>query len=175
MSDLETAGPHSELLEWQTFDEKFGAFTGRFKNLEAHMVPGFHLLDAQGAEIAYVHFWTTGKGEDVSTHNHSNEPSDLAPAFAETHLVLRNGTGTGGMYECAAPDAEERNRTIITAGEEHGPFFRFDPDTGQPALRENGSVDYPWHGWQGGMDEEPGQSYDLVTAFEISPQYTQVL
>ena len=175
MSSLAMSGPYSELLSWQSFDEKFGAFTDIFKNLEAHMVPGFHLLDTEGAEIAYVHFWTTGKGVDVSTHDHGNAPSELSPAFAETHLVLRNGTGSGAMYECAAPGAAERTRLIIGAGEEHGPFFRFDPETGKPVMRENGAVDYPWHGWQGGEDGEPGEAYDLVAAFEISPDYTQAL
>ena len=79
------------------------------------------------------------------------------------------------MYECHTQDAVERTRLILGAGEEHGPFFRFDPDTGRPLRRDNGAVDYPWHGWQGGEDDEPGEAYDLVTAFELNPEYTQAL
>ena len=175
MSELRVSGPHSDLLAWQTFDEKFHAVTDAIKGLEAHMVPGFHLLDAYDQEIAYVHFWTTGKGQDVSTHNHGQEPSALSPAFAEIHLVLRNGTGAGAMYKCASREATERQRTVIDRGEEHGPFFGFDKKTGKPLLRDNGAVEYPWHGWQGGTDNLPDEAYDLVVAFEISPEYTRVI
>ena len=31
------------------------------------------------------------------------------------------------------------------------------------------SEQYPWHGWQGGNDDRPGQGYDAVLAFEINP------
>jgi hypothetical protein len=82
MHQLPMRGPLQELCRWQSFEEKFGAFTGLFNGLEAHMIPGFHLLDPAGDEIAYVHFWTTGKGVDVSTHNHGQDPSPEAPAFA---------------------------------------------------------------------------------------------
>lgn len=174
MQQLTLQGALDAHCRWQTFAEKFGAFTDVFDGLEAHMIPGFHLLDTAGAEIAYVHFWTTGKGVDVSTHNHSQTPSEHAPAFAEVHLVLRNGTGGGGMYVCDAPGAAERVRTPIQAGEEHGPFFRFDAATGRPLLRDNGAVDYPWHGWRGGTSDAVGEVYDLVAAFEISPAYARV-
>ncbi len=174
MDALRMQGPFAEQLGWQTFADKFAGVTDLFDGLEAHMVPGFHLLDDDGDEIAYVHFWTTGKGVDVSTHNHGQDPSDLAPAFAEVHLVLRNGTGGGGMYQCDAPGADQRQRTVIQAGEEHGPFFYYDPDTGVPRRRPNGAVEYPWHGWQGGTDDRPDQAYDLVAAFEISPEYARV-
>lgn len=178
MQQLTLRGALETHCRWQTFAEKFGAVTDVFNGLEAHMIPGFHLLDSAGAEIAYVHFWTTGKGVDVSTHNHGQDPSENAPAFAEVHLVLRNGTGGGAMYMCEAPGAEERVRTPIQAGEEHGPFFRYDAATGQPLLRDNGAVDYPWHGWQGGtgdgQGEREGEAYDLVAAFEISPDYARV-
>jgi hypothetical protein len=174
MDQLPLRGPLEKRMIWQTFAEKFGAFTEAFDGLEAHMVPGFHLLDVNGDEICYVHFWTTGKGVDVSTHNHGQKPTPLSPAFAEVHLVLRNGTGKGGMYRCDAPDAEVRETMPIQAGEEHGPFFHFDQATGKPKLRENGAVDYPWHGWQGGTDDTEFEVYDLVAAFEISPSYARV-
>ena len=170
MDELTVSGPLAEHLKWQSFEEKFSAFTDKFNGLEAHMVFGFHLLNADSDEIAYVHFWTAGKGVDVSTHNHAQDPSPVAPAFAEVHLVLRNGTGSGGMYQCDTRDAVERVRTPIQAGEEHGPFFHLD-ENGCPRRRANGAVDYPWHGWQGGADDSPGQAYDLVAAFEINPDY----
>ena len=174
MDQLTMQGALAEHCQWQSFEEKFAAVTDIFNGLEAYMVPGFHLLDEAGEEIAYVHFWTTGQGVDVSTHNHGQDPSPQAPAFAEVHLVLRNGTGAGAMYQCDAPDATERVRTPIQTGEEHGPFFHIDNATGAPKLRPNGAVDYPWHGWQGGQNGTSGQVYDLVAAFEISPNYARI-
>ena len=57
---------------------------------------------------------------------------------------------------------------------EEGPLQRFDPATGAPRLRDNGAVDYPWHGWQAGIDSVPGQAYDIVAAFEITVPYAIV-
>ena len=59
-------------------------------------------------------------------------------------------------------------------GEEHGPFFFVDATTGLPVLRENGAVSYPWHSWQAGTDDQPGQAYDVVTAYEITAPYCDV-
>lgn len=171
MSELDFAGPHQDIFTWQSFHAKFGRFTDLFEGAEAHMVPGFHLLDQDGTEIAYVHFWTAGKGVDLSTHNHGNDPSPQAPAFAEVHWVLCNGTGTGGMYECDAPDSLLRDRYAMQRGEEHGPFFNVDETTRMPRMRANGAVDYPWHGWQAGTDDDDRQAYDFVAAFEINPAY----
>lgn len=174
MAELEFQGRWADALRWQSFEEKFGGFTDFFDGQDAHMVFGFHLLDDDGAEIVYVHFWTAGKGVDLSTHNHGNDPSPLAPAFAEVHWVLNNGTGTGGMYRCDSPEATSRQRFPMQRGQEHGPFFDFDAQTRVPKLRENGAVSYPWHGWQAGTDGEPGQAYDFVAAFEINPRYARV-
>ena len=174
MAELEFQGPHADALGWQSFEEKFGTFTDFFDGQDAHMVFGFHLLDDDGSEIVYVHFWTAGKGVDLSTHNHGNDPSPLAPAFAEVHWVLNNGTGHGGMYRCDSPDATTRERFPMRRGQEHGPFFDFDPGTREPKLRENGAVSYPWHGWEAGDDHKPGQAYDFVAAFEINPRYAKV-
>jgi hypothetical protein len=174
MDQLTVSGPLSELMRWQSFHEKFSVVTDAFQGLDAHMIPGFHLLDTAGQEIAYVHFWTTGKGVDVSTHNHGQDPTDQSPAFAEVHLVLANGTGAGAMYLCDGPGAPQRQRIPIQLGEEHGPFFNVNRTTGLPERNPNGAVDYPWHGWQGGEDNLPGQSYDLVAAFEINPDLAQV-
>ena len=121
--------------------------------------------------------WAAGKGVDLSTHNHGRAPTPTSPAFAEVHLVLHNGTGRGGMYLTAEPGAPSRTRFPMQQGDEHGPFFTYDPATGAPRLRENGAVDYPWHGWEAGApDGEPkGQSYDVVAAFEITAPYARVV
>ena len=93
----------------------------------------------------------------------------MGPAFAEVHLVLNNGTGTAGMYETEDPDSDTRNLHVMKRGDEHGPFFKH--EAGSPVLLDNGAVKYPWHGWQSGNDEKDPQSYDLVAAFEIDPEY----
>jgi hypothetical protein len=174
MGELRFQGPGSEALRWQSFEERFGSFTDFFDGQDAHMVYGFHLLDDDGSEICYLHFWTAGKGVNLSTHNHGQAPSPRAPAFAEVHWVLNNGTGKGGMYRCDSPESETREHWPMARGEEHGPFFEFDAATGRPQLRDNGAVAYPWHGWQAGSDELPGQAYDFVAAFEISPDHVRI-
>jgi hypothetical protein len=174
MEDLVFEGPHPDIFTWQSFHVLFGRFTNFFEGAEAYMVPGFHLVDEDGTEIVYVHFWTAGKGVDLSTHNHGNNPSPQAPAFAEVHWVFCNGTGSGGMYQCDAPDSTVRKRYPMQRGEEHGPFFAVDDSTRMPRLKPNGAVDYPWHGWQAGTDDAGGQAYDFVAAFEINPSQAQI-
>lgn len=174
MDQLRVDGPLAECFGWQSFEARYGKMTAFFDGADAHLVPGFHLLDEDGAEMAYVFFWTAGKGVDLSTHNHGHTPSEQAPAFAEVHQVLHNGTGSGGMYQTPEPGAVERARLPMQRGEEHGPFFLFDKSTGRPRLHENGAVAYPWHGWQAGNDAAPGQNYDLVCAYEITVPYAVV-
>ena len=175
MDQLTFGGPLADRLPWGTFEQRYTTFTPFFDGLDASLAPGFHLLDAEGDEITHLFVWTAGKGVDLSTHNHGRPPSPTAPAFAEVHWVVHNGTGGGGMYETAEPGAPHRDRWPVQQGEEHGPFFFFDPSTGAPKLRENGAVDYPWHGWEAGTDAGPGQSYDVVAAFEITAPYADVL
>lgn len=169
MSDCVFAGPMAQYLEWKSFKERFGAFTDYFEQLDNHMANGFHLLDSEESEITYVNFWTCGKNGDVSTHNHAQDPSLAGPAFAEVHLVLNNGSGTAGMYKTHGPDSDARDVHVMKRGDEHGPFFEH--QAGKPVLLDNGAVKYPWHGWQSGNDDQDVQSYDLVAAFEISPDY----
>ncbi len=171
MAQLTVEGPYADVFCWESFEQKYGAFLAAFNGQDAHLLPGFHLLDADGAEIAYLFVWTAGKGVDMSTHNHGQTPSANAPAFAEVHWVMHNGTGKGGMYETDAPGAPDRVRHPMQRGEEHGPFFLVDAQSGKPVLRENGAVAYPWHSWQAGQDEAPGQAYDVVAAFEITAPY----
>ena len=168
---LRFRGPFAEALAWQTFEARYTHGTPFFDGLDAHLAPGFHLLDADGAEIAYVFVWAAGKGVDLSTHDHGRAPAPTSPAFAEVHLVLQNGTGTGGMYETSEPGAPTRVRYPMQQGEEHGPFFEFDPATGSPRHQPNGAVAYPWHGWEAGTDDLAGQAYDVVAAFEITAPY----
>ena len=174
MDQLVINGPHDDAFNWQRFDEKFGQFTDIFNGADAYMSPGFHLLDEDGTEITYVNLWTAGKGVDLSTHNHANAPSPTSPAFAEIHWVFYNGTGTGGMYGCAEPGAPKRDRYPLQRGEEHGIFFAVNPDTNAPMLRENGAVEYPWHGWEAGTDDNLGQAFDFVAAFETNPDYVKL-
>ena len=171
VSQLEFAGPCAEHLIWRSFEDRFSGFTDYFNGADAHMASGLHVLDDEGAEIVYLNFWVAGKGVDLSTHNHGQTPSLSAPAFAEVHWVFANGTGSGGMYSCDAPDSTERTRLPMQKGDEHGAFFEFD-SAGRPARRDNGAVRYPWHGWQAGADDGRGeQAYDVVLAFEINPDY----
>ena len=172
MSDCVFAGPMAQLLEWKSFKERFGASTDYFDQLDNHMANGFHLLDSEESEITYVNFWTCGKNGDVSTHNHSQAPSLAGPAFAEIHLVLNNGSGAAGMYKTHGPDSDAREVYVMKRGDEHGPFFEH--RGGKPVLLGNGAVKYPWHGWQSGNDGKEIQSYDLVAAFEISPDYVLI-
>ena len=174
MDQLAFSGPHCEALEWQTFEERYHSATPFFDGLDAHLAPGFHLLDADGSEITYLFVWTAGKGVDLSTHNHGRAPGRTSPAFAEVHWVVHNGTGNGGMYQTPEPGSPTRDRYPMQQGEEHGPFFAFDATTGMPRLRDNGAVEYPWHGWQAGTDAGDGQAYDVVAAFEITAPYAAV-
>ena len=173
MAALRLDGPMRDVFVWERFDEKFGAFTDLFDGVEAYMSPGFHLLDETGTEITYVNLWTCGKGVDLSTHNHAQDPSPEAPAFAETHWVFNSGATGAGMYLCDEPGAP-RTRFPMCRGQEHGPFFAVDEAARRPRLRPNGAVEYPWHGWQGGQDNDPAQAFDFVAAFETNPEFVSV-
>lgn len=174
MDELAVQGPHSGAFRWLSFEAKFGSFTDIFNGDDAYMSGGFHLLDDDGTEITYVNLWTAGKGVNLSTHNHGNEPSPVSPAFAEVHWVFNNGTGNGGMYGADAPDAPHSDDYPMQRGDEHGAFFITDPATGKPKHRDNGAVEYPWHGWEAGSNDQPGQAYDVVAAFETNPDYVVI-
>tara|TARA_B110000503_G_scaffold45771_1_gene74839 strand:+ start:7044 stop:7931 length:888 start_codon:yes stop_codon:yes gene_type:complete len=172
MDQLAFTGPLEEVFVWDTFEALFGSFIEAFNGVDAHMVPGFHILDDSREEIVHLHFWTAGKGVDLTTHNHADDPSEAAPAFVEVHWVLNNGCGSGSMYETPEPGAAHRKRYPMQRGEEHGPFFHH--EGGRPRFLDNGAVDYPWHGWEAGDDGTDGQSYDFVAAFEINPAYCRI-
>lgn len=174
MAELTLTGPNAEAFQWRTFEERFGKSISAFAGADAYMSGGFHLLDRSGTEITYVNLWTAGKGVNLTTHNHAHKPHVLAPAFAETHWVFNNGTGTGGMYSAATADGPKTEVYPMQRGDEHGPFFTIEQESNKPLLRENGAVSYPWHGWEAGMDDKPGQAYDVVAAFETNPEYVQL-
>ncbi len=113
---LRFGGPFDEALQWQPFEARYHGLTSYFDGLDAHLAPGFHLLDEDRSEIAYVFVWAAGRGVDMSTHNHGRAPGPTTPAFAEVHLVLHNGTGSGGMYETAEPGAPTRDAIPDAAG-----------------------------------------------------------
>ena len=172
VANLKFHGEYAEHLIWQTFHERFGRHIDIFKGKDCHMANGFHLRDEAGTDIVYVNPWACGKGVDLSTHNHGGTPSLLAPAFAEIHWVLASGTLDGGMYQTSAPGHAKRTCYPMNVGEEHGPFYNID-SRGLPVLLNNGAVDYPWHGWQGGENRLPGQRYDYVWAFEIGIDFVE--
>lgn len=174
MAQLALLGPNAGAFVWRTFGDRFGQFTPSFTGADAYMSGGFHLLDRNGAEITYVNLWTAGKGVNLTTHNHGSEPNSSNPAFAEVHWVLNNGTGKGGMYSADTADGPKTDVYTMQRGDEHGAFFSVDQATKKPKLRDNGSVDYPWHGWEAGTDDKPGQAYDVVAAFETNPQFVKL-
>jgi hypothetical protein len=174
VDELAISGPLADALGWFSFSERLGHLLSAYAGADAHGTPGWHLLGADGEELAYVWVWIAGKGTDMVTHDHGNAPGPGRPAFAEVHLVLHNGTGQGGMYETPAPGSPERVRTPTQAGEEHGPFFRVDAATGTPRRRDNGAVDYPWHSWEAGPDDGAGPAYDVIVPFEIVAEHARV-
>lgn len=173
MDELVVDGPFSDILRFNRFDQtELGRTIPAFKGLDAYHMPGFHLLDEQGEQILFLHFWTTGKGVDLTAHDHSDIPSHDNPAFVETHWVFNNGTGSGGIY---GVEAENRRKKIpLQRGEEHGPFFRIDAKSRAILTRDNGSIFYDPHGWQAGTNDEPGQYYDFVGAYELNPRYAKI-
>ena len=122
MEQVTFRGPQAERLRWQSFEQKFGGALDYFDGLDCHMADGFHLLDETGHEFCYVNPWTSGKGVDLSTHNHGHKPSSNAPAFAEVHWVAASGTDEGGMYETPEPGSGIRTQHSMNLGDEHGPL-----------------------------------------------------
>lgn len=95
-----------------------------------------------------MQLWTAGVGVSAGFHNHLGEP------FCEIHACIVNGTGKGGMHWATVPDGDfdpskpEAGKTdsvVVPDMYEHGPLWRTRRD-GLPSLRDNGTVDYPWHG-----------------------------
>lgn len=49
MAQLVIDGPLAEHLTWSSFEARFAGILTAFDGLDAHLTPGFHLLDADGA------------------------------------------------------------------------------------------------------------------------------
>ncbi|KAJ3876870.1 hypothetical protein F5051DRAFT_453502 [Lentinula edodes] len=147
---------------------------GRFKDLEFYNLTGFHVRydDDSDEQLCHMQLWTAGVGVSAGFHNHLGEP------FCEIHACIVNGTGKGGMHWATVPDGDfdpskpEAGKTdsvIVPDMYEHGPLWRTRRD-GLPSLRDNGTVDYPWHAWiAGGRSGSSPQSFDVWVAFEFPP------
>ena len=92
-------------------------------------------------------------------------------------MVLPASIAASAASSAAVPD--EANRTTSASGYVATAIRPSAPlavaPTGAPRRRENGAVDYPWHGWEAGTDTVPGQAYDVVAAFEITAPFADVL
>jgi len=58
----------------------------------------------------------------------------------------------------------------LLCGEEHGPFWEYNTDTGAPTLRQDTSVVYPVHRWEAGSKDPKAsshQQFDVWLAFEL--------
>jgi len=172
------------------------ADSGLWNDFEFYNLIGFYVYfnDAPEDDIVHIQAWTLGIGETARFHNHSDV------SFCEIHHCLSNGGGTGGMRyfpddytDPIDTDAEltkeyvEKNSTLIVVPSmhEHGPLWKVKPGTqATPKLRENGTVDYPWHAWLASrfgeyklpivppLDQHT-QKFDLWLAFEFPPSAFQ--
>jgi hypothetical protein len=172
-----------EQLDWAAKPPLWDDF--QFNNMT-----GFHLHfnDDLLQEICHIQLWTLGIGETARFHNHYEK------SFCEIHMCLKNGGGRGGMRYFPDDYTEkidvkkeltkeyvEKNSTLIVVPDmaEHGPLWKIKPGTqATPVIRDNGTVDYPWHAWLAsefgnhtlpinpplGTDK---QRYDIWLAFEF--------
>lgn len=139
-----------ETLDW--------AKSGLWDDFEFYNLVGFYVyFNDSMDEVVHIQAWTLGIGETARFHNHSEV------SFCEIHHCLSNGGGTGGMryFEDSytdpidtdlelTKDYVEKNSTllVVKSHHEHGPLWKIQPGTkATPKLRENGTVDYPWHAW----------------------------
>ncbi|MFC1594469.1 M20/M25/M40 family metallo-hydrolase, partial [Candidatus Omnitrophota bacterium] len=172
MEQVAVTGSKAELLHWNRVDS-YDWGREAFADMPFYNLPGFQIKNAQGKEIAYIQFWSAGKGVNCGMHNHSNAPTKNAPTFCEVHLGMFNGTGQGGMVD------EQGTLLIILEGDEHGRYWEIDPETRKPVLRENGAVYYDMHRWQAGLPagqaggervaDEGDEAFDVWAVFEIAP------
>ncbi|KAJ3982175.1 hypothetical protein F5890DRAFT_408747 [Lentinula detonsa] len=146
---------------------------GRFKDLEFYNLTGFHVRYADDSDslLCHMQLWTAGVGVSAGFHNHTGE------VFCEIHACIVNGTGQGGMHWATVPDGDfnpskPQNGTsssvVVPDMYEHGPLWRTRKD-GLPSLRDNGTVDYPWHAWIAGGKSSSPQAFDVWVAFEFPP------
>ncbi|CAF5134906.1 unnamed protein product [Rotaria magnacalcarata] len=117
-----------------------------------------------------MQFWAAGQGVNAGIHNHATD------TFCEIHVCLVNGSGKGGMhYLSSSKEAYDPLTTLdstfkqlpLPAFYEHGPLWDIDAQN-KPVVRSNGTVVYPWHKWQAGIDTSWNQSFDIWVVFEFN-------
>jgi hypothetical protein len=142
------------------------------KDAFAHMpfwnFGGWLLRDEKGEEVSYAQMWAVGWDDEhrgnCGDHDHSNDPTDDGPAFAEQHLTLFNA-GESGMVEIFGEEEKKSVHRPLPVGFEHGLYCSLDED-GRVIHRSNGTAVYPMHRWQwkGSTDSD---RLDVWMAFEI--------
>lgn len=160
--DVEIKGVSEEALNWNRVDE---LDWGRevFKGVPFYNMRAFQIVDGHNKEICYVQFWAAGEGVDCKMHKHETAPTAMDPTYCEVHLGLFNGTGQGGMVD------ENGKHYVMGEGDEHGPFWKIDTNTGRPLFRNNGAVWYEDHKWQAGGKKVAAKNYDIWAVFEMAP------
>ncbi|CAF2095083.1 unnamed protein product [Rotaria magnacalcarata] len=143
----------------------------QFKDLEFYNMKGIRIdfLD-NNENLCYMQFWAAGQGVNAGIHNHATD------TFCEIHVCLVNGSGKGGMhYLSSSKEAYDPLTTLdstfkqlpLPAFYEHGPLWDIDAQN-KPVVRSNGTVVYPWHKWQAGIDTSWNQSFDIWVVFEFN-------
>eukprot|EP01028_Stygiella_incarcerata_P006194 TRINITY_DN252_c0_g1_i1.p1 TRINITY_DN252_c0_g1~~TRINITY_DN252_c0_g1_i1.p1 ORF type:complete len:345 (-),score=88.56 TRINITY_DN252_c0_g1_i1:872-1906(-) len=129
---------------------------------------GWLLRNEKGEEVSYVQMWAVGwddvHGGNCGNHDHSNDPTEDGPAFAEQHLTLFNA-GESGMVEIFGDEEKTIVHRPLPVGFEHGLYCSLDED-GRVIHKSNGAAVYPMHRWQwkGSKDSD---RLDVWMAFEI--------
>ncbi|THV03946.1 hypothetical protein K435DRAFT_835549 [Dendrothele bispora CBS 962.96] len=179
-----------------------------WNDFEFYNAIGFHVFfnDDVMEKVVHIQAWTLGIGETARFRlsfqlwglntmlNVSGSDNHSDKSFCEIHYCLSNGGGTGGMryFEDSYIDPidtgleltkeyVEKNSTLIVVKDlhEHGPLWKIMPGKQtMPKLRNNGTVDYPWHAWLASQFghyklpivpplDESKQKYDIWMAFEF--------
>ncbi|KAJ8082437.1 hypothetical protein PM082_008292 [Marasmius tenuissimus] len=129
-----------------------------WSKFEFYNATGFHVSfnDDSFDNVVHIQAWTLGLGETARFHNHAKK------SFCEIHYCLSNGGGNGGMRYFADNDQTfdkkfeltkehvEKNSTplVVPNMHEHGPLWKVQEGwEAKPKIRDNDTVDYPWHAW----------------------------
>jgi hypothetical protein len=147
----------------------------QFKDLQFYNMKGFKINFIDNNEqLCYIQFWAAGQGVNAGVHNHDKD------TFCEIHVCLINGSTKGGIHYLT--NSKERYDPLTTPDTafkqlplpvfyEHGPLWDIDKQN-KPILRNDGTVVYPWHKWQAGINTSLNQSFDIWAAFEFNNQFS---
>ncbi|CAF1283973.1 unnamed protein product [Rotaria sp. Silwood1] len=155
-----------EFIRYDQYDSR-----AQFKNLEFYTLKGFGINFADNNEhLCYMQLWAAGQGVNAGVHNHAKD------RFCEIHISIINGSEEGGIHYLRS--SEENYDPLTTPDSafeklpmppfyEQGPLWDIDAQN-KPVLRNDGTVVYPWHKWQSGINRLFNQSFDvwLVVAFK---------